>query len=99
MPNGKLGDNPLSDMTIHGAHSFPREIEELLHRVDALGKRSGRWALGENWPFSPRELDWAQGRNLDEARELLSNLIELLEEGRGDEILLNPMTRKPFIVR
>jgi hypothetical protein len=28
---------------------------------------------------------------------LLTNLIELLEAGRGDEVLLNPRTGKPFI--
>jgi hypothetical protein len=35
MPNGKRGDNPFSDMTVHGAHPFPADIEELLRRIDA----------------------------------------------------------------
>ena len=97
MANGKPRDNPLTDLTIYGAHPFPPEIEALLLRVDALGRRPGRWPLGENWPFSPREFSWEQGENLDEARELLTNLIDLLEAGRGDEVLLNPRTGKPFI--
>ena len=96
MPNGKIGDNPLSDLTIHGMHPFPPEIEGLLQRVDALGRRPGRWPLGENWPYSPHEFDWAEGRNLDEAGRLLNELIALLEEGQGDEILLDPRTGSPF---
>jgi hypothetical protein len=96
MPNGKHGDNPLSDMAIHGKHPFPRDLEELLWRIDALGRAQGRWPLGENWPYSPREFEWEKGRNLEEARELLSRLVKLLEAGRGDEILVNPRTRKPF---
>jgi hypothetical protein len=94
--NGKHGDNPLSDMTIHGAHPFPPDIEELLLHIQKLGRAIGRWPLGENWPYSPRECDWEKGRNLDEARKLLSHLIAVLETGRGDEILINPRTMKPF---
>jgi hypothetical protein len=97
MPNGKPRDNPLSDLMIHGAHPFPPEIEALLLHVDALGRRAGRWPLGENWPFSPREFSWEHSQNLDEARALLTSLIDLLEAGRGDEVLLNPGTGKPFI--
>jgi hypothetical protein len=96
--NGKHGDNPLSDLTIHGAHPFSSDIEEMLLRIDALGRRPGRWPLGENWPFSPREFDWEQGRGLDEARRLLAELIALLEAGRGEEMLLDPRTRKPFVL-
>ena len=96
MPNGKAGDNPLTDLIIHGSHPFPRDIEELLLRIDALGRGPGRWPLGENWPFSPREFDWEQGKDIENARQLLAHLIEMLELGRGDEILLDPRTRKPF---
>jgi hypothetical protein len=96
MPNGRPGDNPLSDLTAHGAHPFPRDIEVMLLRIDALGRSSNRWPLGENWPFSPREFDWEQGRDLEGARQVLSHLIEMLEAGRGDEVLVNPLTGKPF---
>src|SRR4051812_14466707 len=68
VPNGKAGDNPLSDLKTHGAHPFPRDIEQMLLRIDALGRIPGRWSLGENWPFSPQEFDWEQGKNLDNAR-------------------------------
>jgi hypothetical protein len=96
VPNGKHGDNPLSDMTVHGAHPFPSDIESMLREIDSLGRADGRWALGENWPYSPHEFDWESGRNLDEARRLLSHLLAMLRAGRGDEVLFDPRTRKPF---
>ena len=95
--NGKQGDNPLSDLTIHGKHPFPLEVETMLLRIDELGRRSDRWPLGENWPFGFRELEWAKGRNLNEARELLGKFIAMLEAGRGDEVMVDPLTQKPFI--
>ncbi|HEV3471395.1 MAG TPA: hypothetical protein VG148_18865 [Pyrinomonadaceae bacterium] len=94
--NGKHGDNPLSDLAVHGGHPFPRDVEELLLRINELGRRSGRWPLGENWPFSPREFDWAQGKDVDGARRLLGHLLAMLEAGRGDEVLIDPRTGKPF---
>ena len=97
MPNGKSGDNPLSDLIVQSAHPFPRDIEEMLRRIDALGRRPGRWPLGENWPFSPREFAWEQGRDIENARQLLSHLITMLEAGRGDEVLVDPSTGKLFV--
>lgn len=94
--NGKPGDNPLTDLVVHGQHPFPSDIEELLLRIDELGRRPGRWPLGENWPYSPSEFDWEKGEGLDEGRILLRHLIEMLEAGRGDEVLVDPVTRRPF---
>jgi hypothetical protein len=97
MPNGKPGDNPLTDLIVHGAHPFPPDIERLLLRIYELGKGLGRWPLGQNWPYSPQEFEWEKGNDLDGARELLSHMVKMLEVGRGDEILVDPMTRKPFV--
>ena len=96
MPNGKIGDNPLSDLVIHGVSSFPPDIEELLLAINSIGKSLGRYPLGENWPFSPKEFQWGKGKKLDEARELLAHYLEELKSGRGDDIMLNPLTREPI---
>jgi len=69
----------------------------MLLRIDALGRRPGRWPLGENWPFGNREFDWAQGKDLESARHDLGHLIAMLEAGRGDEVLVDPRTGKSFI--
>jgi hypothetical protein len=97
MPNGKPGDNPLTDLIVHGQHPFPPDIEDLLLRIETLGRAAGRWPLGENWPFSPREFEWERGHDLDGARRELQRLLEMLERGRGDEVLLDPRTLKPLV--
>jgi hypothetical protein len=96
MVNGKHGDNPLTDLTVYGQHPFPPDVESLLLRINELGSRSGRFPLGENWPFSPREFSWEKGDDLDNARSDLSHLLALLEEGRGDELLVDPLTGNPL---
>ncbi len=96
MPNGKIHDSPLSDFTIHGLHPFPPDIMELLAKIEAVGREPTRWPLGENWPFSPREFAWERGEDLEEARRDLKHLLAMLEAGRGDEVLINPRTGKPF---
>ena len=98
MPNGKPGDNPLTDLIVDGHNVFPPDIAEMLRRIDALGRRGDRWPLGENWPYSPREFAWARGEDLDGARRDLAHLIAMLEAGRGDEVLVDPLTRQPFDV-
>lgn len=97
MGGGKPLDNPLSDLIIHGMHPFPPDMEEMLFQIDILGHKRGRWPLGENWPYSPHEFDWEKGIDLDSGRQLLSQLIFLLESGREDEVLVNPETGKPFV--
>ena len=96
MPNRKHGDNPLSDLTIYGLHPFPSDIEAMLLRIDALGRGDRRWPLGENWPFSPREFDWERSKYVDGARRDFTDFIAKLEAGQGDEIMIDPLTRKPF---
>lgn len=97
--NGKPGDSPLTDLVLYGKHPFPPDIEEMLLRIEDLGRRAGRWPLGENWPFSPREGYWEQGEDLDGARRDLAHLLEMLEAGRGDEVLVDPLSRRPLSER
>jgi hypothetical protein len=94
--NGKLHDNPLSDLAIHGVHPFPKDMEELLLRIDELGRAGGYWPLGENCPFEGREFDWEAGINLDDGRREIAHVLEQLEAGRADEVLFDPLTRRPF---
>ena len=95
--NGKPGDNPLTDLAHYDKHPFPPDINELLLRIHELGRRSGRWPLGENWPFEAREFAWEKGEDLEGARRDLKKLLEMLEAGRGDEILVHPLTKRPLI--
>ena len=69
---------------------------QIVREIDALGRACGRWPLGENWPYSPHEFDWERGKNLDDARRLLSHLLAMLRTGRGDEVLFDPRTGRPF---
>jgi hypothetical protein len=94
--NGKLGDNPLSDLTIHGVNRFPEDFKEMLLKIEQIGRKGDRWPLGENWPFSLAEFEWAEGKGLDEGRELLGFFIMMLESGRGDEVMVDSITQKPF---
>ena len=86
-------------MMARGTHPFPPDIEESLRKIDELGRRAGRFPLGENWPFSPDEFQWEKGENLDEAREVLAHMIAMFEAGRGDEVLNDPRTQKPFRIQ
>jgi len=81
---------------IHGINHFPEDIKEMLLRIDKLGRSDTRWPLGENWPFGLREFNWAEGKNLDEARRLLQHYTSMLEAGRGDEVMVDPITQRPF---
>lgn len=96
MPNGIHGDNPLSDLTIHGEHPFPADIEAMLLKIHSLGRGPDRWPLGQNRPFSPREFEWERGEGLDAARRDLAHFISMIEAGRGDEVMIHPLTRKPL---
>lgn len=96
MPNGMIGDNPIPDLLNHGLHPFPPDIEAMLFRIASLGRSLGRSPLGENWPFSPREALWERSEDSDGARRDLAHLISMLEDGRSDEVLVDPRTRKPL---
>ena len=94
--NGKLHDNPLTDLTLYGLHPFPEDIEEMLLRIDELGRAAGYWPLGENSPFGGREFDWESGVELEGARGEIRRVLDMPEAGRGAEVLLDPLTRRPL---
>lgn len=41
MPNGKPGDNPLSDILWHGLPTYGPEIDDLVREIDALEGLNG----------------------------------------------------------
>ena len=69
MPNGKPGDNPVTDTVIHGLHPFSEDIEPL---VIAVHTRNPGVFNDLGWcPF-----DWEKGLHLDSAKKLLETLLE-----------------------
>jgi len=92
-----VGDNPLTDMFAWGKHPFPPDIEELLRKLDTLSTSpGGRVPIWQNWTYRGREWGWASGRALDGARRDLRHLLTIIEAGREDEVLVDPITRKPL---
>jgi hypothetical protein len=74
MPNGKPGDNPLSDLLIHGQHPFPLDMEEMILRIH---KRDPLLLDDLDWePFH-----WEAGKNLEEGRRRLQEKLRQLAEG------------------
>jgi hypothetical protein len=69
MANGKLHDNPVTDLVIHGHQAFPPEIASLVLKLHALAPYIFN-ALGQA-PF-----DWAAGKHHGYAIKLLNRLIE-----------------------
>ena len=69
MPNGRPGDNPITDLLLYGDHPFPPDIEDLILRLHKLD--SSVFDMLEYAPF-----EWESGRDLDPARILLHGLIE-----------------------
>jgi hypothetical protein len=83
-------------LTSYGKYPFPPDIERLLLRIEELGRREGRLPLGENWPFGWRPFEWEKGEDLDGARRDLAHLLAMIEAGRGDEVLVDPLSQKPL---
>jgi hypothetical protein len=85
MANGKRGDNPVTDMLLHGLHPFPADIEVMLREVFALdpifpdGKR--RWLEQLEW--LDRFNAWARGEQIDEGRAALERILLDLRANRG----------------
>ncbi|MEI6202102.1 MAG: hypothetical protein WCP68_09145 [Enhydrobacter sp.] len=68
-----MGDNPLTDLLVHGLHPFPQDIEEMLLRLrDTVPRYLDRIDFDEL-------SDWAGGRNLDAGRAHLRTLLAQYE--------------------
>jgi hypothetical protein len=69
MPNGKPGDNPITDTIIHGKHIFPTDIEKMIKKLHSIDPKILN-QLGD------QVFDWEEGKNLGNARKILSDLIK-----------------------
>jgi hypothetical protein len=58
MPNGKLGDNPVTDIVVHKQEVFGRRIDDLIRRLHAYGYWDN-WA-GNSYLFDLQER-WRRG--------------------------------------
>jgi hypothetical protein len=56
MPNGKPGDDPVSDILVHGLSVFSPEIDELVRRLARVVPRQRLWELVSLSPASLPEL-------------------------------------------
>lgn len=73
MANGKLGDDPLTDMLVYGRHPFPEDMELTLRKILALEPwfPDGQRPYVDQVAWVTRFWDWAAGKNLDEGRQAL----------------------------
>lgn len=83
MPNGKHGDNPLTDMFTHGMHPFPDDVEQLLRQLHEISP----YAVSR---LGKEPLYWASGERLHEGRQLLTRLIHREEYRKGHPRRLGP---------
>jgi hypothetical protein len=70
MPNGKIGDHPVSDILVHRKTVYGNEADELIRRMDEL---SGTKEVYEWWE---REIGWSANPQtvLGKARSKVSAL-------------------------
>lgn len=81
MPNGKLGDHPLTDWKVHGRHPFPADIEEMLDEAERIAPNwQDRLPHPEGVDWDRRFWDWAAGKHIDDGRKKLRALVEHLRE-------------------
>ncbi len=67
--NGKIGDNPISDILIHNLHPLPLDMEEMIRAIRLIDPQ----LLHDNFSLEP--FDWEQGKNLEEGRRKLKDLL------------------------
>ena len=84
MPNGSLGDSPLSDMLIHGKHPFPEDMELMLRRILELDPPfpDGKRKFVDQIKWLDRFNDWQDGKNLEEGRNALREVLAELDRSK-----------------
>jgi len=84
MVNGRLGDHPLTDMLVHGKHPFPKDMEKMLREIlefDPIFPDGKRYYVDQvRW--DQRFWEWAKGKNLDEGRCEMQNILKDLRKNK-----------------
>ena len=80
MPAGGLGDHPLTDLLHHGRHPFPKDMEEALQEILSLDPifPDGPRPHLDQLRWEQRFWDWQAGKNLDEGRTALREVLQKL---------------------
>ena len=76
MPNGKFGDHPITDLLFHKRHPFPKDIESIIKEI--FVKNNNEVSIFNSLKTKP--FDWENGKNLEEARSILNNLLEEISQ-------------------
>lgn len=90
MPNGKPGDDPITDLLVHGLHPFPLEVEPLLLEIFKREPRfpddhrfGHHFSEQERWMQLIRRL--AGGQDVEYGRAELEKVLSVLRaEGEAD---------------
>ena len=78
MPNGKIGDHPLTDLFVHGIRRFPDDICEMLLKIRFHTKQLNVFDdIGVDWDALER------GKNLAEARIAIQELLWRMRSKNG----------------
>jgi hypothetical protein len=77
MANGNPGDEPLTDMLVHGLHPFPSDMEKMLREILAIDPifPDGKRPFVDQVKWLGRFNDWKRGINLDTGREALREVL------------------------
>jgi hypothetical protein len=72
MPNGKIGDHPITDILIHNRSVFSREIDGLIRKIAAI----------EGTQHLSRRFNWFSLPPKEELKRELREILDELELGR-----------------
>ena len=73
MPNGRPGDNPMTDLLAHGKHPFPPDMESMILEILTIDPNAlDRLDIA---PFR-----WERGEDLAEGRRYLKSKLEKLKD-------------------
>lgn len=76
MANGKIGDHPLTDITIHGRIVYSERVTQLIHRILRVANDATKRALGDKLLLEYNEY---QNPDVEKLEAELAELCDRLE--------------------